>query len=214
MNTLNKLVKYQRTKHLPNSLSVQNDDKILKDLTPLMNEEECVYLIKLDGENTNMYPHAMHARSRTYSYHPSRTWILKKHAEMCFDIPENWRICGENMFAKHSIAYDDLESYFYIFSIWNEKNNALSWDETEYWAKLFGFPTVEVLHRGKFSLDTVNDIVNGFDLDKQEGLVVRPAREFAFSEFSTLVAKWVRNNHVQTNKHWAHQEVVKNLLKT
>lgn len=213
MNIEELFIKYPRTLHLPNSLSVQNDDKIISDLSRLIGME-CVFLEKLDGENTNMYKNGIHARSRTFSYHESRTWILKKHAEMCHDIPEGWRICAENMFALHSIAYKDLESYLYIFSIWNEMNEALSWDDTEFWADLFGFPTVKVLYRGEFSLKKVEEIVSKLDTSKQEGIVVRPAASFKFDDFSKVVAKWVRNNHVQTNKHWSKQKVVPNKLRS
>ena len=30
----------------------------------------------------------------------------------------------------HSIAYDALPAHFLVFSIWNERNECLSWDET------------------------------------------------------------------------------------
>ena len=212
MNIEESFIKYPRTLHLPNSLSVQNDDKILHDLSGMIGKEY-VLLEKLDGENTNLYRHGIHARSRTYSYHESRTWIAKKHAEMRFEIPEDWRICGENVFALHSIPYKELESFLYIFSIWNEENRALSWDETVEWAQLFGFPTVRVLYRGIFTLDKVQEIVDNLDTDKVEGLVARPAGSFHFDEFSQVVAKWVRANHVQTDKHWSQQKVVENKLK-
>ena len=212
MNNEESFIKYQRTLHLSNSLSVHNDDKVIKDLSYLMGEE-CVFLEKMDGENTNLYRHGLHARSRTYSYHESRTWVAKKHAEMCYEIPEDWRICAENMFALHSIPYENLESFLYIFSIWNEKNYALSWDDTEMWAELFGFPTVKVLYRGTFSIEKVIEITAKLDTSKQEGIVVRPTRSFSFDEFGKVVAKWVRENHVQTNKHWSKQAVIPNKLK-
>lgn len=204
-------IKYPRTLHLPQSLSVQNDDKIIKDVSCMIGKEY-VFLEKLDGENTNLYRHGLHARSRTYSYHGSRTWVAKKHAEMCYDIPEDWRICAENMYALHSIPYEKLESFLYIFSIWDEKNCALSWDDTVMWAELFGFPTVKVLYRGPFSMDKVIEITSKLDTEKQEGIVVRPTRSFSFDEFSKVVAKWVRGNHVQTDKHWSKQEIIPNKL--
>lgn len=212
MNMIEKFIKYPRTLHLPNSLSVQNDDKVMKDLSH-MNGVDSVFLEKLDGENTNMYREGIHARSRDYSYHASRSWIVRKHAEIKHDIPEAWRLCGENVFAQHSISYEDLESFLYIFSIWNEKNEALSWDETVMWAELFGFPTVRVLYRGPFSLDKVDEIVKNLDTSKVEGLVVRPAGSFHFNDFKKKVAKWVRPNHVQTDKHWIHQKIIENKLK-
>ena len=35
-----------------------------------------------------------------------------------------------------------------------------------------------------------------------EGFVLRPANRFPFSEYTELVGKWVRPNHVQANEHW------------
>jgi len=46
------------------------------------------------------------------------------------DIPAGWRICGENLFYKHTIPYRDLHTMFYVYSIWNEANECLSWADT------------------------------------------------------------------------------------
>jgi hypothetical protein len=58
------------------------------------------------------------------------------------DIPLGWRVCGENVFAKHSIYYDKLPSYFLVFSIWDENNFSLNWEEVEGLCELLGFYTV------------------------------------------------------------------------
>jgi len=42
--------------------------------------------------------------------------------------------------------------------------------------------------------------------------VVRKAAAFSYAEFKYCVAKWVRTNHVQTDKHWMHAEVIPNRL--
>jgi len=211
---MEKFIKYQKTLHLPNSLTVQSDDKMHKD-TRHMDGVECVVLLKMDGENTSLYPYplGMHARSINYGYHESRTWIKLKHAEIQHLIPPKWRVCGENMFAEHSIKYNSLSSYFYIFSIWDDANNALSWDDTMAWASKLGFPTVAVLYRGVFSMKKIKEVVAGLDTKTQEGIVVRPADQFHFNDFKKVVGKWVRNDHVQTNKHWSHQKVKQNGLK-
>jgi hypothetical protein len=46
-----------------------------------------------------------------------------------------------------------------------------------------------------------------------EGYVVRLASEFPISEFSTSVAKYVRENHVQTDGHWMSKMVIPNKLR-
>ena len=212
MDLEEKLIKYPKTLHLPSSNSIQRDDKVVKDLSAY-NGVKVGFFEKMDGENTNVYRDAIPARSRTYSRHVSRDWMAMQHGRFRHDIPENWRVCGENLFAKHSIHYHDLESFFYIFSIWNECNVALSWKETEIWAQLFGFPVVNKLWEGEFSLNKVDEIAQSLDTTVHEGFVVRPMGEFHFDDFQKLVTKWVRPNHVQTSNHWMREKIVKNGLK-
>lgn len=38
--------------------------------------------------------------------------------------------------------------------------------------------------------------------DTKEGVVMRIADEFSVDEFPKYVCKYVRANHVQTDKHW------------
>ena len=42
---------------------------------------------------------------------------------------------------------------------------------------------------------------------------VRIADEFSISDFGISVAKFVRENHVQTDQHWMHSEIIYNELK-
>ena len=48
---------------------------------------------------------------------------------------------GENMYGIHSIAYSQLESYFYLFAV-RRGGHWLSWEEVKFYAQLFDFPTV------------------------------------------------------------------------
>ena len=84
----------------------------------------------MDGENTSLYQNAYHARSVESRGHPSRSRVKSFHAQIQGDIPSGWRICGENLYATHSIKYENLKSYFLGFSVWNEQNMCLSWEET------------------------------------------------------------------------------------
>ncbi|GAA0853286.1 hypothetical protein GCM10008915_73720 [Bifidobacterium pullorum subsp. gallinarum] len=70
-----------------------------------------------------------------------------------YRIPEGYRICGENAYAKHSLLYSALPSYFLLFSVWNEHNVYLSWDETEDWADRLGLAAVPVLYKGIWNED-------------------------------------------------------------
>ena len=83
-----------------------------------------------------MYRDGFHARSLDTPAHPSRDWLWGIHRQIGHDIPEGWRVCGENLYAKHSIAYRNLTAHFLVFGIWNEKAEALSWKDTLEWAQL------------------------------------------------------------------------------
>lgn len=208
MNT----IKYPRTFHLPTSLGVTSDDKVMKNLSAFK-DVEVVITEKMDGENTTFYRDCLHARSTTYSPHLSRDWVRRAHGQISYLIPKHWRVCGENVYAKHSIGYSNLKSYFYVFSVWDDKNVCLSWDETKMFADDIGFPTVREFYRGPFDLSIINELPSKLDLTEVEGFVVRVTSPFLFDNFSKFVGKWVRKGHVQTDKHWIHSEVIPNGLK-
>ena len=45
-----------------------------------------------------------------------------------------------------------------------------------------------------------------------EGIVVRDADAFAYSDFAFHVAKYVRAGHVNTDIHWSHGSIIPNEL--
>ena len=57
-------------------------------------------------------------------------------------LPAGWRICGENTYGRHSIAYDALPSYFQLFAVYDADDVCLSWDETTQWAERLGVDLV------------------------------------------------------------------------
>lgn len=226
------LVKHPRTLHLPWSEGATKDDRILKtSLNPLdmsyyfgkLSNHEVVVTVKMDGENTTLYKDSIHARSiNGYSRHASRDHMNALHAKIRADIPYGLRICGENMYAKHSIAYKNLPSHFLVHSIWFDKNTVLghvrdtclSWDETVGFAELLGLTTVPVLYRGMFSESHLKTLFKGqYGGDDQEGYVVRRADSFDMASYEACVAKYVRKDHVQTSEHWMYEEMIKNELK-
>jgi len=205
--------KYPRTFHVAWSKHISDDDKIQLDLSRLIGQDVIV-TEKRDGECTSIYRSHFHARSLDSNNHPSRNWVKGLWGNTRHEIPEGWRICGENLYAKHSIFYDDLTSYFEVFSIWDDRNICLSWDKTKEWCDLLGLTTVPVLSEGSFDENWIKTVLlTTLDLTKQEGYVVRLYDEFKFEDFDKCVVKWVRPNHVQTNKHWASQPITKNLLR-
>ena len=204
-------VKYPRTHHLPWS-NPTKDDKVIESLDKFEGEEVVVTL-KLDGEQTNMYRDHIHARSLDLAVGETRARVKAVWGQIAHEIPAGWRFCGENLWAKHSIGYDNLESFFFLFSIWNDRNECIDWDETMEWAALLGLSTVPVLYRGIWNPATVKALMQAeYNGNVMEGYVVRPARLFSYREFRHVVAKYVRPNHVTTHTHWAHQRIVPNRL--
>lgn len=203
--------KYPKTPHLPWSETITSDDKRLPDVLCFAGKE-IVVTTKMDGEQCSMAPTYIHARSLDSKDHESRSWVKQLHGTIKHDIPTGWRICGENMYAQHSIKYNDLESYFYVFSIWDESNTCLSWVDTQAWCDVLGLIHVPIVqHLKVFDEDVIKNIK--IDTETCEGYVIRNAGQFSYNDFSKNVAKYVRENHVQTSDHWMHSAVIKNNLK-
>jgi hypothetical protein len=207
---MNARIKYPRTYHLPWSQGATSDDKVLKN-TSIFKDKEVVITEKMDGENTTIYSDSFHARSIDSGKHSSRDWVSAFQSQIGFNIPNGWRVCGENLFAKHSIEYTNLTSFFLGFSIWND-NICLSWDETIEYFNLIGIQSVPVLWRGIYSDKEVISLCNDLDLNTKEGIVVRVVDSFLYEDFKNSVAKFVRKNHVSTNTHWTQNEIIQNKL--
>jgi hypothetical protein len=205
-------VKPARVLHLPFSPGVHNDDRMMRNCDTFVGRE-CIATVKKDGENTSMYPDYFHARSVDGRSHPSRDWAKGFWGQFKHDIPPEWRITGENVYAQHSIAYEDLSTYFFGFGVWNERNRRLDWDDMMQWMELLGITPVPVLDRFIWDEDHVRDLAASLDTTKVEGLVITTVDGFDYGEFHKYNAKWVRKDHVQTNKHWMHQEPIPNKLK-
>ncbi|MFI1566405.1 RNA ligase family protein [Streptomyces sp. NPDC020490] len=201
-------VHYPRTPHLPWSPGAAADDVRAGDLSGLR-DREVVVTEKLDGENTTLYADGLHARSLDSAHHPSRAWVKSLQGRIGGKIPAGRRVCGENLFARHSVAYEDLESWFYGFSVW-DGDRCLDWDRTVRFLRRLGVPAPPVLWRGVFDERVLRAL--RLDTERQEGYVVRTVEGFRLPEFGQRVAKWVRAGHVRTGTHWMHAAVVENGL--
>ena len=205
--------KYGCTFHLPTSPGVGSDDKIIKDLSHLKTAREVVFTEKMDGENTTILVGGCHARSPDSGYHITRDWMKAYAAGISPCLTEDERIVGEYLFAKHSVAYDDLPSFFLGFA-WIVGDVIQGWDETLKRFHGLGVEPVPVLRRGQFDEPTVKSVLKGLDLEKQEGFVVRYTSFFSEGEMANLVAKYVRARHVQSDIHWTKAEIIKNSLRS
>ena len=203
--------KYPRTLHFPFSDGITSDDKVLE-TTVHFNNREIIVTEKMDGENSTVYRDYYHARSLSSEHKWYHSWLLGYIKTFQYLIPENYRICGEYLFARHSIKYENLKSYFQVFSVWN-KDVCLSWDETESFCNQLGLETVPVLYRGLYDEDKIKEIAKEVVSKGGEGIVVRLSGSFKYEDFPLSIAKYVRKNHVQTDKHWSLGNIESNKLK-
>ena len=204
--------KYPRTPHFSFSEGCTSDDKMLED-DGIFEGKEVVVSIKMDGENTTIYNDGtFHARSIDSLHMDYHSWLAAFVPTFAYKLPDNIRMCSEYLYAKHSIAYDDLPSYLLCFSLW-ENEKCLSWNDTLQICKEVGVETVPVLYKGLFDLNLIKHLANSAVQSGQEGIVVRLADSFQMKDFSKSVAKYVRKNHVQTDGHWAHRKIDKNKLR-
>lgn len=204
--------KYGRTFHLPCSPGVGNDDKIIQDLTCLQSAPEVVFTEKMDGENTTIFAGGCHARSPDSGYHASRDWMKAFAAGISPSLTDDERIVGEYLFARHSVSYEDLPSYFLGFA-WIVGEQVKSWDETTGRFRELGIQPVTVLFRGQFDEVAIKSVLEGLDLNSQEGFVVRSVSSFFESAMGSHVAKYVREGHVQSEIHWTKAQIVRNSLR-
>lgn len=199
-------LKYPRTYHLNFSEGIHSDDKVIETLDYLKGKEVIVSE-KLDGENTTLATEYFHARSLDSPYNFTRSWVKQLHTIISNEIPEGWRFCGENVAYYHSINYKNLDSFFYLFSIWTDKNVCLSWDDMVEWADVLDLAVPKVLYRDVFDEKKLAEIAKNLDTTTTEGFTVRIADSFKYEDFSKSLTKWVRKGHVQPSadgkeEHW------------
>jgi ATP-dependent DNA ligase, homolog of eukaryotic ligase III len=201
--------KYNRTYHLPWSPGTTSDDRIAKDFTNLLGRE-IVITEKLDGENCGFTTEGVYARSHaTFTTSPWSRKVREIHETFIKNkLPQDVYMFGENMEGIHSIEYNSLDSYFYLFGV-REDKTWLSWDDVNEYSLVYDLPTVPVLFRGVVNnhdeLKSLTDkLVNqeSFFGGMREGIVVRVTDSFIDDEFHKSALKWVRKDHVTTDSHW------------
>lgn len=202
--------KYPRTPHLPWSEGGTNDDRRLDNVDHF--EGKKVYVTeKLDGECTTLYRDYVHARSIDSPTNFTRSWVQNFHRSISYNIPEGWRIVGENLWAEHSIRYNNLISYFYPFAVYDDKNFCLSLRDMENFLSYTAFKDLperwrfltrpRLMYRDTFDRRRIEAIE--IDRATQEGYVIRTEDGFHYDDFERHVAKYVREDHVQTDdEHW------------
>jgi len=140
---MNENRKYCRSLHAQISLGTTSDDRFMPNgyIKSFSKMDKLILTEKLDGQNNCFNKKGVYARSHASpTIHPwdkpmRERWQLIKN-----DIGD-LEIFGENMYGIHSISYNKLESFFYVFAI-RDGDTWLSWEEVKFYANLLDFPVV------------------------------------------------------------------------
>lgn len=218
-------IKYPTTPYLPFSPQWRNPETSKEDEAFLDNVDcflgaPLIITTKMDGSNVQMTRRHVAARNGVVANHKSFDYLKYLHAQKYSHmIPEDLQVFGEWLYAKHSIHYTgnlSLRNYLQIFGIYNQKTRLWgSWIDVQKMAWILDVPTVPVLKTVRYEKEwqLVQDVMNiAQDVIKQghEGIVIRINFPFHYGQFNDHVAKYVRENHVQTDKHWSAQSIIKN----
>jgi hypothetical protein len=221
-------MKYPHTPYFDFSPAVSEKDKNRKDvyidLQHLLNKP-LVFTIKMDGSNLGMTREKIFARNGVDARHKSFDLAKVLHNKIKENIPQDEIWFGEWLYAKHSIHYTDLESYFQLFAIYFIKDDywtSVSWMKTL--ADRVGIKIVPLLTRNFMNGPQYGDIKTLKQVIQQEGdkvirkghegIVVRTKEGFYAKDLNKCIAKYVRANHVQTDEHWKTQKIVRNGLRS
>lgn len=139
--------KYGRTFHFDFSPGTTSDDRINRDWYEHMQKMSgWVNTEKMDGENRGLTPLGMFARSHAApTRNPWATHLKPKYDMIKNDLKEgNIEIFGEDIYAVHSIMYPNIKEHFYVFGV-RILDKWVSWEEVEWYASVFDFPTVPVI---------------------------------------------------------------------
>lgn len=228
--------KYPKTPHLPFSPEVKDDDITLSEVhcTQFVNKP-VVITEKMDGGNCQLFQGRVYARTTSKeATHKSFSAVKQLYSQFSYMVPDEVAIYGENMFGVHSIEYDGLQSYFYMFGALERQQESdssdevtndvwWSWERVEQYAEELGVPTVPVLFKGTFtSVQQIKEWMEGRMKSKQsavggvdgpEGFVIRIADGFHNNDFEKCVAKFVRKGHIQTDEDWSRTWKAAKLIK-
>lgn len=178
-----------------------------------------VVTVKMDGSNVQLTRNHVAARNGKTADHPSFNALKSLHAVLRYRIPKLFTVFGEWLFVKHSIKYEGdlaLPSYLMIFAIYDTARNSwYSWQDVENIAVWLEVPTVPVVAKLEI---TSPEKTRSFLQAKaeeviaqgHEGIVVRRAEGFLGEHLHECTAKYVRENHVQTDEHWKLRPIEKN----
>lgn len=221
--------KYGRTYHFNFSPGTTSDDRISHNhWEHIAKLERFILSEKLDGENNCLSEFGVFARSHATPTESRWTQdIRQKWQLMKYDLGGGIQIFLENLYAIHSIEYKKLDHHYYVFAV-RQNGRCLSWEEVQFWAAAFDFPTVPVIEiidpkqitekqfkefvieQSTISSSYVshNHVMNesGILIDNspcsKEGVVGVNMDEYLLRDFDKNCFKFVKKGHVKSDEHW------------
>jgi len=195
--------------------------------------------IKMDGSNILLTRNNIAARNGYDATGKSFDMAKQTHSMFKHLIPEDEMWFGEWLYAKHSIHYIEnlkLTNYLQLFGIYNKKTHMWAGITdihdrvSEVIIETDITPPLAVGVNIPEKAPSISDILNGKsvytnekDLKNElikignsavkgghEGIIVRNMYPFHHSRWNENIAKFVRANHIQTNKHWSRGPITRN----
>lgn len=137
--------KYGRTYHYPFSPGTSSDDRIQYEYWQDVQAMPAIlHTEKLDGENNCLNRYGVFARSHAAPATSPWTAALRQRWESLKHDLGDLELFGENLYAIHSIEYRSLAQHYFVFAV-RCLDMWLSWEEVEFYAAIFDFPTVPLL---------------------------------------------------------------------
>ena len=211
--------KYGRTCHYPFSPGTTSDDRIQYDYWQYLQAMPALlHTEKLDGENNCLNRYGVFARSHAApTTSPWTNAIRQRWQSLKHDLGD-LELFGENLYAIHSIEYRQLAQHYFVFAV-RCLDQWLSWEEVQFYAAAFDFPTVPVLQAASaftdenafrenvLALAKAPSALDAYDVQTnqpctREGIVSRNVNGYPVSALGENVFKYVRKGHVKTDEHW------------
>jgi hypothetical protein len=211
---------YPRTPHVSYSPGGTPDDLRCTSISHLLkkNGDGIVITEKLDGGNCMIRDGKVYARSHGQeAKHPSFSRVKELARSLSYNSKlQHLCLYGENMQAIHSIDYHGLSSFFYLFAVRDTVTKRWhSFEDVLQLANEFNLHTVPVIYQS----NAVQEVLSERQIEhlltrratepssvsslvEPEGFVIRVNASFTDSEFPDSIAKYVRQNHIQTDDTW------------
>jgi hypothetical protein len=143
---------------------------------------------------------------------PLNYW-MKQHEEMLFDLlQDKYILFGEWCYAKHSIYYSKLPSWFIAFDVYDIENEKfLSVRNRNKFLSNVSIAVINPVARGQFSFNELQamQFKSFYGDDLAEGLYLRIDDD----TFLKARAKLVRADFIQSiEDHWSNRSIIANRL--